>query len=132
MPDVEQAVFIAIDERAEQDASHDAEDSGIGANAQGQSQHYGNSETLCVNERPGRELEVPAEAHEGLVDSGARVIVVYQGFTQKTPLSELMSNLQRRNRQRVAKKRGPLQSHHDGNQASTYENGLRIPPGPWI
>ena len=46
LPDVDEAVFIAIDERAQQHAAHQAENRGVGADAQRQREDDGDGETF--------------------------------------------------------------------------------------
>src|SRR5262245_34472965 len=62
--DVDQAVLVAIDQRAQQDAAHDAEDRGVGANAQGQRQRDGQCDPLRPDKGAQRKLEVGQEAHD--------------------------------------------------------------------
>ena len=44
--DVDQAVLVAVDERPEQHAPDDAEDGGVGADAEGQREDDGEGESL--------------------------------------------------------------------------------------
>ena len=51
LADVDQAIFAAIDERAEKHAAHDAEDRGVGADAERERHHDGGGQTLGAEER---------------------------------------------------------------------------------
>ena len=44
LPDVDQPAFVAIDERAQQHAPDDAENRGVGADAERQREHYGDGQ----------------------------------------------------------------------------------------
>src|SRR5262249_46937631 len=51
LADVDQAVFAAIDQGAQQHAAHDAEDRGVGADAEGQGDDDGGDQTLRAEQR---------------------------------------------------------------------------------
>jgi hypothetical protein len=76
MPEVQKAILITIDQRAEQDAAHHTEDGGIGPDSQRQRQHDGNRKTLAMKERPGRKTQIPSEAAEDVEKSGPGTIMV--------------------------------------------------------
>ena len=63
LADVDQAIFVAVDERPQQDAPDDAEDRRVGADAERQRQDDRDRQSLDPGQRPQRELEVGDEAH---------------------------------------------------------------------
>ena len=58
LPDVDQAILVAVDERPQQHAADDAEDRGVGADAQGQRDDDRDGQALDSGERPQRKAEV--------------------------------------------------------------------------
>ncbi len=50
LANVDQAVFVAIDERAEEHAANHAEDGGVGADAQREGEYHGDGEAFGVRE----------------------------------------------------------------------------------
>ena len=58
LADVDQAIFVAIDERTEEHLADDAEDRGVGADAERERYHHGEGQTLGAQERAPREPDV--------------------------------------------------------------------------
>ena len=63
LADVDQAIFVAVDERPQEDAADDAEDGGIGADAERQGDDHCDGQALDPGQRPEREAEIGDEAH---------------------------------------------------------------------
>ena len=63
LADVDQPVLVAVDERPQQDAAHDAEDRGVGADAERQGDDDGDGQPLDPGQRPQGETEIGVEAH---------------------------------------------------------------------
>src|SRR5262249_50445282 len=63
LTDVNQPRFVAIDERPQQHATHHAEHSRVGADAQRQGYDDGQRQPLGVTERANRKFQVADEAH---------------------------------------------------------------------
>ena len=63
LADVDQAVLVAVDQRPQQHAADDAEDGGVGADAERQREDDGDGQALDPGQRPQREAEVGDEAH---------------------------------------------------------------------
>ena len=63
LADVDEPVLVAVDERPQQHAADDAEDGGVGADAERQREHDGDGQALGAGERAKRELEVGDQAH---------------------------------------------------------------------
>ena len=61
LTDVDQAIFVAIDERAEEHAADDAEDRGVGADAEGERHHDGGGQALGAQKSAQGEPDVPDE-----------------------------------------------------------------------
>ena len=61
LADVDQAIFVAIDQGAQQHAADDAEDRGVGADAERERHHDGDAETLRTPQRAQRDSHVPPE-----------------------------------------------------------------------
>ena len=100
LTDVDEAIGIAVHERPQQDAANDAEDGGVGADAERQRDDDGDGQALGSGERAKGETKVgdPAHsAHAGLVMSpripfqpiveGAPGISTSFGSTAKLALS---------------------------------------------
>ena len=51
LADIDQATFVAIDERAEEHAADDAEDGGVGADAESEGEDDGDGEAFGARER---------------------------------------------------------------------------------
>ena len=66
LADVDQAVFVAVDERPQEHAPDDAEDGGVGADAERQGEDDGDGQALDPGQRPQRKPEVGDEAHSVL------------------------------------------------------------------
>ena len=64
LADVDQPVFVAVDQRPQQHAADDAEDRGVGADAERQREDDGDGQPLDPGERPEGEAEVGNEAHD--------------------------------------------------------------------
>ena len=60
---IDEVLFVLVDQRPEQHPADDAEDGGVGANTQRQRQDDRDGEALDAGQRPGGELEVGDEAH---------------------------------------------------------------------
>src|SRR5271163_832664 len=58
LADVDEAVFAAVDEGPQEDATDYAEDGGVGANAEGQGEDYGDGEALGVRQGAEGESQV--------------------------------------------------------------------------
>ena len=69
LADVDQPILVAVDERPQQHAPDDAEDGGVGADAERQREDDGEGEALGPGERAERELEVGDQVHRGLLQS---------------------------------------------------------------
>ena len=63
LADVDEAILVAVDERPQQDAADDAEDGGVGADAERQGEDDGDGQALDPGERPQGEAEIGEEAH---------------------------------------------------------------------
>ena len=63
LADVDQAVFVAVDERPQEHAPDDAEDRGVGANAERQGDDHRDGQSLDPGQRPQRKPEIGDEAH---------------------------------------------------------------------
>jgi hypothetical protein len=63
LADVDQTALVAVDQRPQQHASHDAEDGGVGADSQGQGEDYGRRQPLGAGQRAERELEIVEQVH---------------------------------------------------------------------
>ena len=63
LADVDQPVLIAVDERLQQHAADDAEDGGVGADAERQRQDDREGQALDPHQRPPRETQVGQEIH---------------------------------------------------------------------
>ncbi len=70
LADVDERVLVAVDERPEQHAAHDAEDGGIGADAQGQRQHDGGREAPGAGEGTDGVAKIRQEAHGRVLSGG--------------------------------------------------------------
>ena len=68
LADVDQAVFVAVDERPQEHAPDDAENRGVGADAERQGDDDGDGQSLDPGQRPQRKPEVGDEAHKHLED----------------------------------------------------------------
>ena len=64
LADVDQAILVAVDERPQQHAPDDAEDGGVGADAERQGQDDGERQALDPGQRPQRKPEIGEEAHD--------------------------------------------------------------------
>ena len=62
LADVDQAIFVAIDERAEQHAADDAEDRGVGADAERERDDDGGGQALGAQQRAQGEPDVACQA----------------------------------------------------------------------
>ncbi len=58
LADVDQPILVAVDERPQQDTADDAEDRGVGADAERERDDHGEGQTLDPGQRTKRELEV--------------------------------------------------------------------------
>ena len=67
LADVDQAVFVLVHQRTKQHAADDAEDGGVGADAEGQCDDDRQSQALDPGQRPDGEFEVGEDAHRGLL-----------------------------------------------------------------
>ena len=70
LADVDQAIFVAIDERTEQHAADDAEDRGVGADAERERHHDGGGQALGTQERAQGEPDVPSKGRRPPRTSG--------------------------------------------------------------
>ena len=70
LADVDQAILAAIDERPQQHAAHDAEDRGVGADAERQRDHDGGGQPLRAQQRAQADAHVLAE-RRGRVEPAA-------------------------------------------------------------
>ena len=61
LANVDEAILVAIDERAEKHAANHAEDGGVGADAKGESEDDGDRKTLAAPKRAHGELEIAAK-----------------------------------------------------------------------
>jgi hypothetical protein len=68
LPDVDQPVLVTVDQRPQQDATDDAEDGGVGADAERERDDDGGAQSLGAAERTQCEAEIAREvrgAHDG-------------------------------------------------------------------
>ena len=65
LADVEEAGFVAIGEGAEEDGAHDAEDGGVGSDAESESEGDGEPERGDAGEGADRDPEVTKKSHDG-------------------------------------------------------------------
>src|SRR5262249_4234745 len=63
LADVDQPVLVAIDERPQQDAAHDAEDRRVGADAEREREHHGHGQPPGARERAERQPELVKKCH---------------------------------------------------------------------
>ena len=63
LADVDQPIFVAIDERTEQHAAHDAEDGGVGADAERERHDDGQRQAFRARERADRKLQIVRHRH---------------------------------------------------------------------
>ena len=63
LADVDQPVLVAVDERPQQHAAHDAEDGGVGADAERQRDDHRDGQSLDPGQRAEGEAKVGDEAH---------------------------------------------------------------------
>ena len=70
LADVDQAIFVAIDERAQEHAADDAEDRGVGADAERERDDDGGGEALGAQQRAQGEADVAARARRPRRTSG--------------------------------------------------------------
>ncbi len=68
LADVDQPILVAVDERPQQDTADDAEDRGVGADAERERDDHGEGQTLDPGQRTKRELEVGDESKFMVVD----------------------------------------------------------------
>ena len=61
LADVDQAILVAVDERPQQHAADDAEDRGVGADAERERHHDGRGESLGAQQRAQRDAHVLRE-----------------------------------------------------------------------
>ena len=66
LADVDEPVLVPVREGLEQHAPHQAEDGGVGPDAQGQREDHGDRQALAAPERPRREAEVLPKGHAHL------------------------------------------------------------------
>ena len=66
LADVDQPVLVAIDERPQQHAAHQAEDGGVGSDAERQGENHGDRKSFGAQERPGCEFQVVHESQDGI------------------------------------------------------------------
>ena len=67
LADVDQAIFVAVDERPQQHAADDAEDRRVGADAERQGDDDGDGQALDPGQRPQRKPEVGHQAAHALL-----------------------------------------------------------------
>ena len=60
LADVDQPVFVAVDQRPQQHAAHQRENCGVGADAEGQREDHGNGQPFGACQRADREFHVVA------------------------------------------------------------------------
>ena len=58
LPNVDKLVFTAVDQRPQQNATHQAEDGGIGSNSQCQCQDHRDRQAFAAPQRPQRHLKI--------------------------------------------------------------------------
>src|SRR6266436_8376715 len=58
LPNVDEAILIGIHQRAKEDAAHQAEDGGVGADAQRQREHHGDRQPLGAPKRTNRNFQI--------------------------------------------------------------------------
>ena len=73
LADVDEPVLVAVDERPQQHAADDAEDGGVGADAERQREDDGDGQALDPGERPEGEPEIGEEAHKHSVTRSREV-----------------------------------------------------------
>ncbi len=86
LANVDQAVFVAIDERAEEHAADHAEDGGVGADAQRESENHGDRQTLGVRQGAQRNFQIA----EKQVELGHRRSTSWLFRIQRSVLGRLL------------------------------------------
>ena len=66
LADVDQAILVAVDERPQQHAADDAEDRGVGADAEGEGEDDRDGQPFDPGQRPDGKSEVGDKAHAAL------------------------------------------------------------------
>jgi len=64
LANIDQAVLVAIDKWPQQDASNQGEDGGVGTDAKGKCDHYGDSQPFRSGQGTNREFQVTYEVHK--------------------------------------------------------------------
>jgi hypothetical protein len=59
--DVNEAILVAVDKRAEEHAADQAKDGGVGADAERQREHHGDGKPLGARERAERNFQITKE-----------------------------------------------------------------------
>src|SRR5229473_982641 len=67
--DVNEALLVAIDERSQEHAAYQAEDSGVGADAQRQREHHGGCQSFAARQGPHSKSQVFHEGQDGFTRS---------------------------------------------------------------
>src|SRR5260370_15802163 len=67
--DIDEALLVAIDERPKEHAAYQAEDSGVGADAQRQREHHSGCQSFAARQGPHRKSQVFHEGQDGFTRS---------------------------------------------------------------
>ena len=88
LPDVDQPVLIAVDERAQKHAADDAEDRRVGANPEREGHDDRDRQTFHAVQRSQSEAEISEQAHMKVVErAGANSTVRLQSYYSPTSVS---------------------------------------------
>ena len=79
LADVDEPVFVAIDQRPQQHAAHQRENRSVRADAKRQGEYHGHGQPFGARERANREFQVVQEGHAASVS--LRFFQVYQALT---------------------------------------------------
>ena len=89
LPDVDQAIFVTVRQRLEQDASNDAEDGGVRPDAQGQCQHDGDRQAPCPDQGAERKPEISHKTHRS--SQQELLLIVETAGADSTPVTAISS-----------------------------------------
>src|SRR5882762_4737643 len=82
LADVNEALLVAINERPKEHAAHQAEDSGVGADAQRQREHHGGCQSFAARQRPHSKSQVFHEGQDGFTRSRIfRLTLAHDGYS---------------------------------------------------
>ncbi len=64
LPDIDEPILIAVDQRTQQNAAHQAEDRRVGADSESQRHHHSGSQPLAARKGPEGKFQVAHEGHD--------------------------------------------------------------------